>query len=218
MAMQDPLLMQTIGQNPQAQAMMAAAQAHIAEHMGFLYREQIAARLGFPLPAVDEQLPPEIEVALSLLMAEAAAQALQQNQAQAAQQQAQQQQQDPVFQLQVREQDRKDRETAIKEQLAQAKIAGDADKIRVLEQQLAINAAEKVDKQNLAERKQTADEEIAEQNVAVSAAKVGVMGRAEDQAILQADRDTAMRAYDLVQKYNSKNNLGESRGAPKEKK
>ena len=61
-------------------------------------------------------------------------------------------------------------------------------------------------------------EEIAEQNVAVAASKVGVMGRAEDQAILQADRDTAMRAYDLVQKYNSKNNLGESRGAPKEKK
>lgn len=213
MAMQDPLLMQTIGQNPQAQAMMAAAQAHIAEHMGFLYRQQVEERLGFPLPAVEEQLPPEVEVAISQLMAEAAGMVLQNNQAQAAQQQAAQQEADPVFQLQKREQDRKERETTVKEQLAQAKIAKDADDVRIREQQMQINAAAQVDKQNLAERKQTADEEIDEQNVAVSAAKVGVMGRAQDQTILQGDRDTALKAYDTIQKYNARNTLGESRGA-----
>lgn len=217
MAMQDPLLMQTIGQNPQAQAMMAAAQAHIAEHMGFLYRQQVEERLGFPLPGMDEPLPPEIEVAISVLQAEAGRMVLQANQAEAAQQQAAAQEADPVFQLQKREQERKERETTVKEKLAEAKIAKDADEIRLKEQQIQVDAANKVDQHALAERKQTATEEIDEQNVAVSMAKVGVMGRAQDQAILQGDRDTALRAYDTIQKYNAKNTLGESRSKGEKK-
>jgi hypothetical protein len=36
--MQDPMIAQTIGQNPQAQQIMASLQAHIAEHLGFSYR------------------------------------------------------------------------------------------------------------------------------------------------------------------------------------
>ena len=39
--MQDPMIAQTIGQNPQAQQIMASLQAHIAEHLGFSYRKQI---------------------------------------------------------------------------------------------------------------------------------------------------------------------------------
>ena len=42
----DPLVMQTVGQNPQAQAMLAAMQAHIAEHLGFAYRAQLEQMLG----------------------------------------------------------------------------------------------------------------------------------------------------------------------------
>lgn len=97
--MQDPMIAQQIGQNPAAQQMMAAIQAHIAEHTGFLYRKQLEERLGVTLPPPNEELPPEIETALSQLMAEGAKQLTAAHQQQQAQQQAQQQQQDPLFQL-----------------------------------------------------------------------------------------------------------------------
>lgn len=101
--MQDPMIAQAIGQNPMAQQIMASLQAHIAEHLGFLYRKQIEERLGAPLPAPNEEMPPEIEVQLSRLVADAGKQLTQIHQQQAMQQQAQQQAQDPLFQLQQQE-------------------------------------------------------------------------------------------------------------------
>ena len=62
--MQDPMIMQTIGQNPQAKPIMAALQAHIAEHLGFNYRKQMEEKLGAPLPAPNEELPEQVEVQL----------------------------------------------------------------------------------------------------------------------------------------------------------
>jgi hypothetical protein len=121
MAMQDPIIMQLIGQNPKAPVIQAAMQAHIAEHVGFGYRQKIEQQLGMPLPPADEKLPPQIEVALSGMMAQAAQQLLQQNQQQAAQQQAQQQQQDPVLQMQKQELQIRQQEVQIKQQEAQAK-------------------------------------------------------------------------------------------------
>jgi len=97
--MQDPAIAAGIGQNPMAQQMMAALQAHIAEHMGFQYRKQIEERLGVQLPPPDEELPEDIEVQLAKLVADAGKQLTQAHQQQAAQQQAQQQQADPLFQL-----------------------------------------------------------------------------------------------------------------------
>ena len=47
--MKDPQVAQMIGQNPQAQQIMASLQAHIAEHLGFKYRKQIEERLGVEL-------------------------------------------------------------------------------------------------------------------------------------------------------------------------
>ena len=69
--MQDPAVAQLIGQNPQAQKIMASLQAHIAEHLGFNYRKQIEERLGVPLPAPNAELPEEVEVDLARLVAEA---------------------------------------------------------------------------------------------------------------------------------------------------
>jgi len=97
--MQDPMIAQSIGQNPMGQQIMGALQAHIAEHLGFSYRKQIEERLGAPLPPPDEQLPEEIEVQLARLVADAGKQLTAAHQQQAAQQQAQQQAQDPLFQL-----------------------------------------------------------------------------------------------------------------------
>ena len=100
---QDPTIAAAIGQNPLGQQIAAALQAHIAEHVAFKYRQQIEERLGAPLPSPDEQLPEDIEVQLSRLVADAGKQVKDINAQQAAQQQAQQQAQDPLFQLQQAE-------------------------------------------------------------------------------------------------------------------
>lgn len=97
---QDPKIAQLMGQNPNAAVIMGALQAHIAEHVSFEYRRQIEERLGVPLPGSDTELPPEVEVRISELMAQAALQALAQNKAKAAEMAAQQAAQDPVVQNQ----------------------------------------------------------------------------------------------------------------------
>jgi hypothetical protein len=104
--MQDPMTAQMIGQNPMAQQMMAALQSHIAEHFGYMYRNQIEQQVGAPIPTFEDEdkpIPEDIEFALSRLVAQASQQLLQQNQAAAAQQQAQQQAQDPIIQMQMQE-------------------------------------------------------------------------------------------------------------------
>jgi hypothetical protein len=101
--MQDPLIMKTIGQNPQANMIMAAMQAHIAEHLGFHYRTLVEKQMGVPLPPPDEPLPDDVEVQLSRLIAQASVQVTQANMAQAQQAQAQQMAQDPLIQMQQQE-------------------------------------------------------------------------------------------------------------------
>ena len=103
MFMQDPLIMKTIGQNPQANMIMAALQSHIADHLGFHYRTMIEKQMGVPMPPPNEHLPEDIEVELSRLVAQASAQVLQANTAQAQQAQAQQMAQDPLIQMQQQE-------------------------------------------------------------------------------------------------------------------
>ena len=101
--MQDPMVAKTIGQNPQAQRIMASLQAHIAEHLGFSYRKQIEDRLGVALPPPNEELPEQIEVNLARLVADAGKQLTQAHQQQAAQQKAQEQAKDPILQLRRQE-------------------------------------------------------------------------------------------------------------------
>ncbi len=122
--MQDPPVAQMIGQNPQAQQIMASLQAHIAEHLGFQYRQQIEEKLGVPLPPPGEQLPEQIEVDLSRLIAEAGAQVTQGHQQEAAQKQAEQQQQDPIFQ-------QKQAELQLKGQEVQRKAAKDQQEVQL---------------------------------------------------------------------------------------
>jgi hypothetical protein len=119
--MQDPMIAQQVGQSPMAQQMMGAIQAHIAEHLGFSYRRKIEEQLGVPLPAPDEQLPEQVEVQLSRLVATASTQLMQTNLA--AQQQAKNQQtaQDPIVQMQQQELQLKAKEIEIKGQ----KVQGD---------------------------------------------------------------------------------------------
>ena len=132
--MQDPMIAQMIGQNPQAQQIMASLQAHIAEHLGFQYRQQIEEKLGAPLPDPNAELPQEVEVQLSRLVADAGRQLTQAHQQQAAQQQAQQQQQDPLFQLQQAE-------LQVKQAEVQRKTAKDQVDAQIKQQQLQLQTA-----------------------------------------------------------------------------
>ena len=189
---QDPLMMAQIGQNPQAQKLMAEIQAHIAEHLAFAYRKKVEEQLGVPMPNPDEDLPQDVEVQLSRLVAQAAQQLLAQNKTQAQQQQAQQQAQDPLVQLQQAE-------LQIKQAEVERKKAKDQLDAQIKAQELALK-----------QRKQMADEELKEQSNVVNAYKVGVMGRAQDAQILQEDRNTALRIAERLSAQNDTNNLGDS--------
>ena len=120
--MQDPMIAAQIGQNPMAQKMQASAMAHIAEHLAFLYRRKVEEQIGVPLPAPDTSLPEDVEVQVSRLVAQGAAQLLQLNLSKAQQQQAQQQAQDPLVQMQQAELQLKGQAEQTKAQKIQADI------------------------------------------------------------------------------------------------
>lgn len=135
-ALQDPIIQQLVGQSPNAAKIQAAMTAHIAEHVGFAYRQKIEQQLGMALPPEDEKLPPQIESALSGMMAQAAQQVLQENQAKAAQQQAAQQAQDPIVQMQQQELQLKAQDLAIKDKKVNVDAAARADELKLKEQEL----------------------------------------------------------------------------------
>ena len=132
-AMQDPKIAQIVGQNPQAQAMMAAGMAHINEHIAFQYRKQIEEMLGVPLPQTkdDEVLPQEIENQIASMMAMASSKLLQKNQSEVAQQQAQEAAQDPVIQMQQQELQLKAKEVDIKGKKLEIDAATQTEKLRI---------------------------------------------------------------------------------------
>lgn len=135
MAMQDPKIQQTLAQNPNVPVMMAAMQAHIAEHLGYEYRKQMEQMMGMQLPNYEENddivIPKEMENQIAQMAAQASQQLLQQNQMAAQQQQAQQQMQDPVIQMQMQE-------LAIKQAEQKRKADKDAADIMLRGQQLQI--------------------------------------------------------------------------------
>ena len=130
-AMQDPKIMQLVGQNPQAQAIMAAAMAHINEHVAFEYRRQIEQQMGMVLPSEDNQkhLTQEQADQIAMAAAQASQTLLQQHKQEAAQQQAQQQMQDPVVQMQMQELQIKQQELQLKAQKQQIEAAAKADQL-----------------------------------------------------------------------------------------
>jgi len=144
-AMQDPIIQQMIGQNPQANQIASALQAHIAEHVGFAYRRRIEEQLGIPLPAPDEEMPEELELQVSRLVAEASRRVLANSQAEVAQKMAQQQAQDPIVQMQQAELQIKQGELALKEKKIAVDAAAKADELALREKELAVKAAQAAD-------------------------------------------------------------------------
>jgi len=136
-AMQDPKVAALMGQNPNAQAMMAAMQAHIAEHLAFEYRRQLEQQAGVPLPPPDAEMDESTELAVSRLAAAAAGQLLQKNQAEAQAQQNQQMAQDPIVQMQQAELQLKAKDVELKEKKLQIDAADKADRLDVERERIA---------------------------------------------------------------------------------
>ena len=123
--------MQLLQNNPQAQAMQAAMQAHIAEHFGYSYRRQIEERVGMVLPPPDMEMSDVEEVAMSRFVAQASQQLLQIHTAEAQQQQAQQMAQDPLIQMQQQD-------LQIKQSEVQRKAQKDMADIQIQQERLEI--------------------------------------------------------------------------------
>jgi hypothetical protein len=166
-AIQNPQIQQLMQMNPQAQAIMAAAMAHINEHIGFEYRRQIEEAIGMPLPSEEnnKHTPPEIADQIAVMVAQASQQLTQQAQQQAAQQAAQQQAQDPVLQMQQQELQLRMQDLQLKAQKQQIDAAAKADQIRVEESRIQAQkdiAAMQVGAQSAAKRDQLEKQQQAE--------------------------------------------------------
>ena len=154
---QDPKMAQMIGQNPQAQQITGALQAHLMEHLGFQYRREIEKQLGVALPPlpVDEtseyDLPPDIEVKISQVSALAADKLLQKDQAEAQQQQAQQQAQDPLIQMQQMDLQIKQMQAQTKQMQVQMEAQARQEELRLRQQKDLLDAAAKEDELRLRE-------------------------------------------------------------------
>jgi hypothetical protein len=170
-AMQDPKILQLVGQNPQAGAIQAAAMAHINEHVAFEYRKQLEEQLGVPLPKPDETLPEDIEFELSKVMAEAAKKLAAKSASEAQQEQAQQQQQDPIIQMQQQELQLKAQDLQIKQQKTQADIQ--ADQARLELDKMRIESQERIAGAQLGAQAVKSDKDI-EAKQFVEGTKLGI--------------------------------------------
>lgn len=142
-AIQDPKIQKLVGQSPNAAAIGASIQAHLAEHLGFAYRVQIEQQMGINMPPqMDEageeiHLDPEMEARLTPLLSQAAQRLLQQNQAQAAQEKAQQQAEDPLVKLQQMELQIKQMEIERKSMKDKIDAASKADQLQIERERIA---------------------------------------------------------------------------------
>jgi len=138
-AIQNPKLQQLMQQNPAAQALMAAAMAHINEHVALEMRVQIETAMGFSIPSEDanKRVTPEQADQIAVMSAQAAQQILQRDQQEAQQQQAQQQMQDPVIQMQMQELQLRQQDLQLKAQKQAGEMAAKADQLRIEEARIA---------------------------------------------------------------------------------
>ena len=203
--LQDPMVAQMVGQNPQAKQIMASLQAHIAEHLGFKYRKDIEERLGVELPSPNEELPEEIEVNLSRLVATAGKQLTQAHMQQAAQKEAQKKAQDPVIQMQQQE-------LQIKAQEVQRKAQKDAMDMQLKQGDQQLKQAEQVRK-NMKDRTDAALEaekiNVDKSELAVNAKQQGIKIAAD-----KIDKDNKLdmeifKTLNTGNKGNNKENKGE---------
>lgn len=118
---QDPQFLQMTQNSPQGPALRAALDAHVREHMAFMYRRQIEEELGTPLPPLGQPVPEDVEKRLSTLSADAADELLGKKQAMALAEERAAAAEDPIIQ-------QKERELDLREADVMRKMAADVAK------------------------------------------------------------------------------------------
>ncbi len=144
--MEDPEIQQLVQESPSAQSIMMATEAHIREHLAFQYRKDIEIEMGTPLPALGEEMPPEIEKRLSELVASAADKLSLRKRQEAQQQERMQQMEDPIIQQRNRELDIQQGESQRKAMADQEKAKLNREKLKadIIKEMAKIESKEKL--------------------------------------------------------------------------
>ena len=130
-AAEDPKILEMVEKSPKAKSIEASLSAHVIEHVTFQYRAQLEKELGAPLPPPDEELPKDIEVRLSGMVAEAAGKLLGRDVAEAQMKEQAEKMKDPVIQQQERDLELRQSQIEEKSKSDAAKIAADLEKARL---------------------------------------------------------------------------------------
>jgi len=202
----DPQLSQEVQNSPAGGAVMGALDAHIREHLAFVFRRQIEVELGMSLPSMDEPIPDGVERRLSSLIADAADQMMGKKQQQAQAQKDAQMQQDPIIQ-------QREREIAIREMEAQGKQQSDMAKQDLEQQKLAASVEQdqaevmlERQKLSLQEQKMLLDAEQFEEMQEVEGYKTQL---AEDRKDAEEEMEGYKTALDIEQKDMDRRSKGE---------
>ena len=152
--MQDPEFQELLSQSAKANEIIMAVEAHIREHLAFLYRKQIEEELGTPLPPIGEPLPGDVEKRLSELVAQAADKLSVRKQQEAQQKQIQEQMEDPIIQQRNRELDIQEGELMRKAQADMAKAENNKAKLKaeMMTEMKRIQSEEKIEGAKLGQR------------------------------------------------------------------
>jgi len=142
----DPQIKEQMQNNKMGGPMSAALDAHIREHLAFIFRSQIEEELGFELPPTNQPLPADIEKRLSGLVSEAADQMLGKKQAQAKAQQDAKMQKDPIVQ-------QREKELQIRQQDVQRKAQADQSKLQIEQQKIAAKQQSDMSRDQLEQQK-----------------------------------------------------------------
>jgi len=147
----DPQIKEQMQNNKMGGAINAALDAHIREHLAFIFRDQIEEELGVPLPPTDQPLPKDIEKRLSALVADAADQMLGKKKAKAKAEKDAKMQKDPIVQ-------QREKELDIRREDVQRRAQADQAKSQLEQQKLAVTQQAGQEKQQL-EREKIASKE-----------------------------------------------------------
>ena len=147
----DPQIKEQMKNNKMGSAISSALDAHVREHLAFIFRDQIEEELGVPLPPTDQPLPKDVEKRLSALVADAADQMLGKKQAKAKAEQDAKMQKDPIVQ-------QREKELEIKREDVQRRAQADQAKSQLEQQKLMATQQAGQEKQQL-EREKIASRE-----------------------------------------------------------
>ena len=181
----DPQMAQEVQNSPAGGAVMGALDAHVREHLAFIFRKQVEDELGVPLPPMGQPLPQDVEKRLSTLIADAADQAMgkKQQQAQAAQQAAQQAA--PIIQM-------RQQELAIRQSEAESKQQMDAAKQELAQQKLQTDSQLAQQKLQVEVEKDSADQQMDAAELHLEAQKLASKERMETEGLKLEEQKLAL--------------------------